>query len=120
VQGEPLSGVLYEGTAAQPGAYLRFDLGVGFLLRDGKIGTIFLGPPHAPRAAVAARELPRFDPNSNNPFQVDVRGADLSHLDLRDRIADLNEALFDTGTVWRGAGAGPCPTWPACTRWPRR
>ena len=79
---------------------MRFDLGVGFLLRNGKVETIYLSPRGAAETRGKLKELPRFDANSTNPFQVDLRGADLSALDLRDRLADLNEAVFDTSTVW--------------------
>ena len=95
-EGEPRSGVLYESAAGRPGLYLRRDLGLGLLLRDGKIAGI--GFSRAPGGKI--RELPRYDPNSTNPFQVDLRGADLSALDLRERMADLSQATFDNRTVW--------------------
>ena len=45
-------------------------------------------------------ELPSYDAKSREGFQVDVRGADLTVLDLRDRLADLMHADFDDLTVW--------------------
>lgn len=44
--------------------------------------------------------LPVYSPDSMNPFQVDVRGADLSALDLHERKADLWHADFDGQTRW--------------------
>jgi hypothetical protein len=41
---------------------------------------------------------PHTDPR--NPFEIDLRGRDLSSLDLRNRAADLAWASFDTATVW--------------------
>jgi hypothetical protein len=46
------------------------------------------------------KALPKYDPNSNNPFQVDLRGRDLSKLDLRASLGDLMYAAFDDRTVW--------------------
>jgi hypothetical protein len=46
------------------------------------------------------RELPRFQPDSTQPFQVDLRSRDVSALDLRDRLADLRQADFDDQTRW--------------------
>ncbi|MBE7500869.1 MAG: hypothetical protein HS113_11285 [Verrucomicrobiales bacterium] len=46
------------------------------------------------------RELPRFQPDSTQPFQVDLRSRDVSTLDLRDRAADLRQADFDDQTRW--------------------
>jgi len=50
------------------------------------------------RGTLAA--LPAFNPAFGAPFQVDVRGADLSTLDLRGAAGDLAYADFDTRTVW--------------------
>lgn len=44
--------------------------------------------------------LPRYDPNSAANWQVDLRGADLSALDLRSAGSDLAYADFDSHTVW--------------------
>ena len=49
----------------------------------------------------------RHDPNSRNPFQVDLRGYDLSDPDLTDRLADLFHATFDDGTKWPQAERMP-------------
>lgn len=45
-------------------------------------------------------ELPRYDPKSGGHWQVDVRGSDLSQLDLSDRLSDLLHADFDSVTRW--------------------
>jgi len=44
--------------------------------------------------------LPTYNPSSFNPFQVDLRGYDLSSLDLGDRLADVLGASFDSQTKW--------------------
>jgi len=46
------------------------------------------------------RTLPKYDPDSGSPFQVDLRGRDLTKLDLRKSIEDLMYADFDDRTVW--------------------
>ena len=51
--------------------------------------------------------IPKYDPKSQNPFQVDLRGADLSGLDLKDSLNDLLHATFDTRTVWPAAEQMP-------------
>lgn len=51
--------------------------------------------------------LPRHDPNSMNPFQVDLRSYDLSGLDLTGRLADLFQAAFDDRTKWPAAERMP-------------
>jgi len=44
--------------------------------------------------------LPRYDPNSASPHQVQLQGRDLRRLDLRERLPDLLQANFDTHTQW--------------------
>jgi hypothetical protein len=51
--------------------------------------------------------IPRFDPKSPNPFQVDLRGEDLSGLDLKGSLGDLLYATFDNHTVWPPAERMP-------------
>jgi hypothetical protein len=46
------------------------------------------------------KSLPHYDPESENPWQVDLRGYDLSRLDLKESLEDLLHATFDDGTVW--------------------
>ncbi|MBU5225282.1 S8 family serine peptidase [Clostridium senegalense] len=45
-------------------------------------------------------ELPQYDPNNCGLFQVDVRGKDLSQLDLSDETDNLVHGSFDTITKW--------------------
>ncbi|MHC4517157.1 MAG: S8 family serine peptidase [Planctomycetota bacterium] len=51
--------------------------------------------------------VPRYDPNSDEPFQVDLRGRCLAGLDLRDSLADLQHASFADGTMWPPADKMP-------------
>ncbi len=51
------------------------------------------------------KALPTFNPDSPKAFQVDLRGRDLSKLDLRTSIGDLMHADFDDTTIW----PAPCP-----------
>lgn len=44
--------------------------------------------------------LPKYDPNSYENWQVDVRSTDLSSIDLNDRLNDLLHADFDSQTKW--------------------
>ena len=44
--------------------------------------------------------LPTYDPNSYDPWQMDLRAYDLSNLDLHDSLDDLLYATFDDRTVW--------------------
>jgi hypothetical protein len=45
-------------------------------------------------------ELPVYDANNPNSFQVDLRGVDVSELDLSSRFDDLLHASFDSQTRW--------------------
>ncbi len=45
-------------------------------------------------------KVPQYDPGAGDPFQMDLRCADLSGLDLRESGKALSFALFDTRTVW--------------------
>jgi hypothetical protein len=58
----------------------------------------------------ALTKLPSYDPKSGKNWQVDLRGRDVTALDLRERLADLRFADFDSGTRWperRPAGFEP-------------
>jgi Subtilase family/Type II secretion system (T2SS), protein G len=44
--------------------------------------------------------LPKYDPNSEQPWQIDLRSADISALNVMDRIDDLLHASFDSKTRW--------------------
>jgi len=45
-------------------------------------------------------EPPKYDPNSTDTWQMDLRSADLSHLDLSQSGNDLMYATFDSKTIW--------------------
>jgi hypothetical protein len=93
-------GVLYQEMEGRPGTsyFERLDLGFRAFLRDGKVSAIMLVPRQKPRPLV-----PRFDPESKDAFQIDLRGKDLSKADLAASAADLWYATFDTGTHWPAA-----------------
>jgi len=44
--------------------------------------------------------LPAYDEKSENPWQIDLRGADVSKLDVTGRFNDLIHSNFDTETKW--------------------
>ncbi len=46
------------------------------------------------------KRLPHYDPLLEKGWQVDLRGRDVSALDLTGRLADLRLADFDSGTRW--------------------
>ena len=46
------------------------------------------------------RSVPKYDPTKYSPFQVDLRGYNLSQLDLREAGVGLVHASFDDRTVW--------------------
>lgn len=50
------------------------------------------------RGSLAA--LPKYDASTDQGWQVDLRGYDLSGLDLSDRSYDLSFAEFDSKTTW--------------------
>jgi hypothetical protein len=52
-------------------------------------------------------ELPSFDPNSTDPWQVDLRSSDLTKLDLSKSEANLLYATFDSKTQWPASGKIP-------------
>ncbi|MHC4396739.1 MAG: S8 family serine peptidase [Planctomycetota bacterium] len=46
------------------------------------------------------KSLAKYNPDASNPFQVDLRTCDLSSLDLRNSLDNLQYADFDDRTVW--------------------
>jgi hypothetical protein len=44
--------------------------------------------------------LPKYHPDSTNPFQVDLRSSNLTNLDLSKSKEDLLYAIFDSKTQW--------------------
>jgi hypothetical protein len=57
-----------------------------------------------PRPLIA---LPRFNPKSTHPFQVDLRSQDLTRQHLQGSGPDLKWATFDDATRWPAAGQLP-------------
>ncbi len=57
-------------------------------------------PVPAVRYAGQWSTIPTYDPKNTAPFQVDLRGADVSAANLNRRGTDLAFADFDTLTVW--------------------
>ena len=51
--------------------------------------------------------FPKFDPNSDDPWQMDLRSYDLSKLDLRTTLDDLLYSTFDDRTIWPAADKLP-------------
>ena len=48
-----------------------------------------------PAADYRFKKLPAYDPSSQDPFQIDLRGGDVSREDLTGRFTDLMHANFD-------------------------
>jgi len=55
----------------------------------------------------ALPSMPTYDPNSEDPWQVDLRSFDLSTLDLRNSLNDLFFSTFDDRTIWPAADKMP-------------
>lgn len=70
------------------------------LTKDGQGIVRHPGPADFHRGAL--KEIPVFQPGKRESFQVDLRGYDLSALDLSNRIVDLLMADFDDRTRWPG------------------
>jgi hypothetical protein len=51
--------------------------------------------------------IPKYDPNSTDPWQIDFRSANLTKLDLSKSKDDLLYATFDTKTQWPAADKMP-------------
>ncbi len=51
--------------------------------------------------------MPKYDPNSTDPFQVDLRSSDLTKLDLSKSTEDLLYADFDSKTKWPSSDKMP-------------
>jgi hypothetical protein len=121
VRGEPRSAanqerILYLDVDGKPGYgyYSRPELGVRVSFRDGVVGELMVGAPkvvfderRTPPLPRKVTSLPRFDPTNTDAFQLDLRGRDLTALDLRDRLGDLLYCTFDDLTVWPPAERMP-------------
>lgn len=51
--------------------------------------------------------IPKYDPKSTDPFQVDLRSQDLTEIDLNGSLPDLVYASFDSKTQWPAASQMP-------------
>lgn len=57
-------------------------------------------PGPANYAYLAINHFPTYNPESNDPFQMDLRSANLSAYDLSKSYHDLLFATFDSKTIW--------------------
>ncbi len=55
----------------------------------------------------ALTSIPKFDSNSDDSLQVDLRSRDLTKIDMTDSLADLMYADFDNKTQWPSANKMP-------------
>ncbi|MDD5371606.1 MAG: hypothetical protein PHQ40_21205, partial [Anaerolineaceae bacterium] len=71
----------------------------------------FLGISRHPAPATwtipAPSDPPKYNPNRNDLWQVDLRSTDLTRLDLSHSLSDLLFANFDTQTQWPAAEKMP-------------
>ena len=67
-----------------------------------KLGIVRRLPPADFSKINAAKSdvLPKYDPDSKHPWQIDLRSTDISALDVTNRIDDLFYASFDSKTRW--------------------
>ncbi len=72
-------------------------------------GTTFPKIDRIPKAEANHRPggLPEFDPRSKVVLEMDIRGRDLSRLDLQERLEDLRHATFNNETRWPAANRMP-------------
>ncbi len=124
-------GVLYKDVEGRKGYcyYGRADQNVRFFFGDYKVTALYVTRSDFTAAAgMAAEEIsywpvrkidrrpkprslkrgtlksvPKYNPDSTDPFQVDLRGYDLWGLDLKDSLDNLLHADFDDGTIWPGS-----------------
>lgn len=67
---------------------------------------------HPPAANFSAHfpqitSFPKYDPDSTDPFQVDLRSQDLTGIDMTASLADLQYATFDSKTQWPSSNKMP-------------
>lgn len=51
--------------------------------------------------------IPKYDPNSDDPWQIDLRSRDLTKIDMTNSLADLMYADFDSKSQWPTADKIP-------------
>jgi hypothetical protein len=66
---------------------------------NGELGIARRLPP-SDYSRDAVRELPSFDADSGQAWQIDLRSRDASAVDARGRLDDLLHASFDSRTTW--------------------
>ena len=76
------------------------DIGYATLLNPGATLGITRRPAPAHFGRGARSSVPVYQPHSQKPFQVDLRGVDVSAAILNGRLSDLLHADFDSKTVW--------------------
>lgn len=91
VEGLAVLALVVVGVTSQPLTASPIPDQLPYISRRPAPSVLYKGP-------IAA--IPAYNPASGSPFQVDLRGADLSTLDLRNTLNDLAYAVFDTRTVW--------------------
>jgi len=118
VVGQPCKyadGILYKDIDGRKGYcyYARRDKQVRFFFGDYKVGAIYLtgyggeGEDSSVWRSSKLTMLPRYNPDSSDPFKVDLRSYDLSELNLRNSFDDLMHADFDDNTIWPEASRMP-------------
>ena len=78
--------------------YRDWGMQFGIHKKNRKVIEIDVYQPE--RTPMILTTLPRFDPDSTSPFQVDLRSRDLTLLDLRNSKQDLMYAIFNDRTSW--------------------
>lgn len=122
------AGVLYKDVDGKPGScyYARPERSLRCFFEDYKVVALYVtlgnhGRPAQYRSLLSPAgsltvvrrpdpwefergrlsALPAYDPKAaRNPWQVDLRGYDLTHLNLTGRLADLLHSSFDSKTRW--------------------
>lgn len=97
-EGAIVLGLFWLGYSAQPLSALPLPTSLPYVSQR---------PTPLNWASRAIAVLPDFDPKSGAPFQVDLRTADVSALDLRVEAERLSFADFDTRTIWPAADRLP-------------
>lgn len=97
-EGAVVLGLLWLGYSARPLTALPLATSLPYVSRR---------PTPLNWATRTITVLPDFDPQSGDPFQVDLRTADVSSLDLGAEGERLSYADFDTRTAWPTADRLP-------------
>jgi hypothetical protein len=93
---------LYQDIDGQPGRayYARPGQHVRCFFLNNKVTALYVTVERPEGDRMELKALPKYNPDSPKPFQVDLRGRDLSQLDLRASLEGLEHADFDETTVW--------------------